>query len=485
MATRRGLLVCLFFVTLTQLGCGASNRGPVDPSQLDQGPVSVEGTLSNRFVEAEQTSSLKARLVVRSRDLDTDRRIPINLALVIDTSGSMEGQPIEDARAASLALLNMLRPGDRLSVVTFGSSTNVLVPSEPLRRRGLVRLRERIAEMSAQGTTDLGGGLQAGLQQVMAHLDDSGINRVVLLSDGVPNDATPIEGLAGAAGQRGVPIIALGLGLDYDEILLGRMAQLSGGRYHYIEDSNRVAEVFQSEVLRLQRVVARNTILNVMPGPGVSIETVIGQEVTRNGRGVQLSLGELADGDEREFVVQLVTPERRVGANVELFDAVVSYSDAIEASGTIESRLFLGARATDDEEELASGRNEEVERAAARLQAAMATVEALSLAREGQVEEAMRALDEGVALIRYRERREEDDALSYQAQAMDDLREALPELSRTASAAPVAPAPAAVEMPEEMAADEAPARALGGVEAERRARRAHGYAMDAILGQKA
>ena len=483
METRRGLLVCLFLVTLSQLGCGVTRRGPSDPSQLDQAPVAVEGMLSNRFVEAEQTGSLKARLLVRSRDLDTDRRPPINIALVIDTSGSMEGQPIEDARTASLALLDMLSPGDRLSVVTFGSRTDVLVPSEPLRRRSVARLREGISEMRAEGTTDLAGGLQAGLQQVMAHLDASGINRVVLLSDGVPNDATPIEGLAGAAGQRGVPIIALGLGLEYDEILLGRMAQLSGGRYHYIEESTRVAEVFQSEVLRLQRVVARNAVLTVTPGPGVSIEAVLGQETTRSGRGVQLSLGELADGDEREIVVQLVTPERRVGANVELFDAVVSYSDAIESSGTIESRLFLGARATNDEEELASGRNEEVERAAARLQAAMATVEAITLAREGQVDEAMRALEEGVALIRYRERQEADDDLSYQADAMDELRDALPALDRRAAAGPAsAPPPAATaEMPEESAAPQP----TSGVEAERRARRAHGYAMDALLGQKA
>jgi Ca-activated chloride channel family protein len=433
-------------------------------------------------VAAGQTGSLKARLVIRARDVSQgDRRPPINLALVVDTSGSMEGRAIEDARAASLALLGMLSPGDRLSVVTFGSRTEVLVPSSPLKRRGIAAVRERIGAMRAEGTTDLEGGLQAGLQQVMAHFDQNGINRVVLLSDGVPNEAGNLEGLAAAAGQRGIPVIALGLGIEYDEILLGRIAQLSGGRFHYVEESSRVAGVFRDEVLRLQRVIARDGTLTVVPGPGVAIEAVIGQQTTPNGRGVTLSLGELADGDERELVVQLVTPERHAGSAVELFDAVVTFQDALADGARLEQRIFLGARATSDEQELTSGRNEEVERAAARLQAAVATVEAISLAREGQVEAALRALDEGVALIRGREAGyggSYGDDFAFQAEAMEDLRDALPQLDRSGHRA----APPAVSEPAPVAA--ASEGAPSAEEAERRARRAHGQALDALLSQK-
>ena len=255
----------------------------------------------------------------------------------------------------------------------------------------------------------------------MRNLEPEGINRLVLLSDGVPNDAAPILPLAQAAGERGVHITALGLGLDYDETLLGQVAQLSGGRFHYVEESSRVAEVFHDEVLRFERVLARNLRLELRPGPGVRIEGVVGQPIALANGAVQVSLGDLSEGEHRELIVQLHADPRRSGATVELMDAVLHFDDAVEGAGGLERRVFLGARATDRMEELDAGRNAELERAAGRMLAAVTTVQAIQQARAGDVTRARALLDRAAAQADRRD--------AAQVAQMQALREALPSVA--------------------------------------------------------
>jgi len=429
------------------VGCGGTEiiRPPTDP-QL----VFLEGALANRYVRAAENAQVVTRIRVRARALDDSHRPPVNLALVVDTSGSMEGRPIDDARAASIALVDTLRAGDRLAVVAFGSRTQLLVESTVLDADNLAQIRERVRAMRSEGTTDMAGGLQAGLQEVMRHLDPQGINRVVLLGDGVPNDPAPIEPLAQAAGERGIAITALGLGLDYDETLMGAIAQRSGGRFHYVRDSREVAAVFRDEVLRLERVCARNAALTLVPGPGVHIDSVVGQNVSTSGNQVFVQLGDLAEGASRDVIVRLTAQGRRAGANVELMDAVLAFDDAVAEAGRLERRLFLGAKSTASDTDIAQGRNESVERDAARMQAAAVTIEAIRLARSGELDRARQALELAANEARARAAATGDAEANNYAARMSVLSGALPSLGSAAPAQPVdfeddaSPAPAEI-----------------------------------------
>lgn len=472
MTVRGGARVCAFVALVLWLaGCGRAAIGRAEAPGDDPGAVALEATASNSFVPAGEPSAVKVRLRVAARSRDTTQRPRINLALVVDTSGSMEGEAIANARAASAALLELLDPGDRLAVVTFDSTTHVLVPSTELRGRGFGRVREQIAAMTAQGTTDLAGGLREGISQALAGVDSSGLNRIVLLSDGVPNDATEIESLATSAGQHQLAITALGLGLEYDETLLGQVAQRSGGRFHYLASSTRVAEVFRDEVLRLERVAARNAVVTVTPGPGVAIETVVGLPSSSTGRGVQIGIGDLAEGETRDLIVQLAVSGRREGARVELLDAVLGFEDALGEAGRLERRQFLGARATASAEEVAAGRNEEVERDALRIETAAAAVQAISAARSGDMTQAREILQSSTAALQAASF-SDDASLAEASEDMSDLGEALDRLAPAASPPPRAGAGAA------------PAPASTDFESERVVREVHGRAMDAIYSQK-
>ncbi|MEM9188273.1 MAG: VWA domain-containing protein [Myxococcota bacterium] len=410
---------------LILMGVLAACGGTEVTEQEDPGLVSLEGTLANAYVLAGEDTEMVARIRIGTSAEASGARPPINTALVIDTSGSMEGAAIEHAKEASLAFLGALGEGDRLSVVVFHSTTEVLLPSTPIEDSNLADLRARIEGMEATGTTDMAGGLQAGLQELMANLEYDGINRMVLLGDGVPNSEANITALAQAAGERNITITALGLGRDYNEVLMGDIAQLSGGHFEYIENSDRVLAVFQEEVLRMRQVFGRSAVVTLSPGPGVRIESVVGQNVSENNGSVQIALGDLTQGEFRDLFVRTRVTGHREDARVELLDAHLSFQDAVVNAGALERRVFLGLRATADAEEVARNRNADVERAAEQVQAAAVTVQAVRMAREGDLERARAVLQAAEDRARGYATTAQSTEVLEQAERMEQLRGSL------------------------------------------------------------
>jgi Ca-activated chloride channel family protein len=404
--------------------------------------VRFEGALGNRYVKAQDQTEVLARLRVSTRAV-AGRRPAINIGLVIDTSGSMEGGPIADARTAASALVDALRPGDRLAVVTFGSRTEVLVPSTVLDHENITTVRQHVGRIRASGTTDMAGGLRAGVEEVVRSFQQGGINRVVLLGDGVPNDEAPLRAMAQAAGERGVAITALGLGVDYNETVMAAVAQLSGGTFQFIQESSAMASVFRNEVLRIERVFARNTGLTLTPGPGVRIESVVGQQIAQAGGSVVVTVGELSQGESVDLVVKMTTDGHRDGAPVELLDAVLSFDDAFAEGGRFERRVYLGARATANEQTRASGRNQEVEAAAERVQAAALTIEAIRIAREGELDRARALLAQAAAEAEATAAGTRDGSYARQASEYRSLSGALDAVAPTRTASPATSPPAA------------------------------------------
>lgn len=391
--------------------------------------VSLASALPQKLVAADRAGEVRVRLRIDAAKLEHSKRPPINVVLVMDSSGSMEGKAIEDARAAALTLVDGLAEGDHFAVVTFDSRAHVLVPSTTIDAGSLGSIRAHIEQMSARGTTDLAGGLSAGLAEAQRGYLGDGVNRVVLLSDGVPNDESLVAGLSQQAAAMRVSITALGLGLEYNETLLASLAQQTGGKFHFVEDSTRVAAVFRDEVLRLERVVARNLSLSLVPGPGVTIEGVLGHSgAPIAGRGLQLGLGDLGEGSHRDIIVRLRVSPRRDGAALELMDAVLGFQDAVVGAGALERRVFVAARTSGDPAAVAASRDPEIERQIARALADTATVDAIALARAGQLTAANTLIDRAEPEARQAAKQLADEELRAQADGLVKLRKALPTL---------------------------------------------------------
>ena len=396
----------------------------------------------------------------------------------------MEGKAIEDARAAALTLVDGLAEGDHFAVVTFDSLAHVLVPSTTIDAASKSSIREHIKTMAARGTTDLAGGLSAGLAEAQRGYLGNGVNRVVLLSDGVPNDESMMPSLSQQAAAMRVSITALGLGLEYNETLLASLAQQTGGKFHFIEDSDQVVAVFRDEVLRLEQVVARNLSLQLLPGPGVIIEGVLGHTTSPTAnRGVLLGLGDLGEDSHRDLIVRLRVGPHKAGASLELMDAILGFQDAVVGAGQLERRIFVSAKASSDSKAIAASRDLEVERQIARALADAATLDAIALARQGQLTAAVATLDRAEPLARTQAAQLDDRELATQADGLAKLRKALPTLGPAPQPMPAPGQPLAPTATQPVAVSTAARTPTALDEAPATVKRSHGRAMRRLQGE--
>lgn len=409
MLSSRLLTACI--LTVSFLGCQGGALRDTTPNELSQptealvtaGPsvsqtpaaaqLSLAVDLSNAVVLADKPGELLVRVRLKGLPIADEKRPPLSLALVIDTSGSMEGEAIERAREACQTLVDSLKDGDRVAIVSFGTSPKTIVAAQTLTADVRAQAKKAIADIRAEGTTNLAGGLSLGMSELQRIMQPAGGNRLVLVGDGVPNDATQLPAIAANARNLNVPITALGLGAEFDETVMTQIAQTSGGTFHFIDEPSRVAKVFEAEIERMSRVVARATTVDVTPGPGVSILEVFGAPASALQRGSRLSFGELSEGQSRDVVLRLAVAPTKDGGSIELLDTVLNYTHGIRNVPMTET-LFRRASATKDAAARDASRDLELELQGARLVIAQNLVTAIAMARGGDPNGARALLDE-------------------------------------------------------------------------------------------
>lgn len=230
-------------------------------------------------VAADGATTLDLLITVRSpeqRPAANRQRPPLNLALVIDRSGSMAGSKLSHARKAARFLAGELSERDRLAIVTFDDAVKVLVPSQPVRDPLL--FISAINTIHSGGGTALFDGWLAGATEVAKQLDPQGLNRVLLLSDGQANqgltDASAIAAKVEGLTQRGISTSAFGLGSGFDEDLMGAVAAAGDGTLAQIETPQQLADLYASELNGLASTVGRKVSLGIRAQDGARLVDV-------------------------------------------------------------------------------------------------------------------------------------------------------------------------------------------------------------------
>ena len=345
------------------------------------------------LVSAESVSKRLLEIVVTTPDAPRSaERLPLNLALVIDRSGSMAGSKLEYVKQATCHLLDCLQERDQVSLFAFDQEVLKIAESTPVSASSRAALKARVNALSVGGNTNLFDGWLYGVNEVATHSMAHGIQRCLLLTDGLANHGETrqemLEHHARELRLRGVSTSTFGVGSDFNQYLLEGMATNGGGHYYFIEHPNAIPALFRQELGELLTVVARRATLKVAAPPGTAL-TLLG-DIPHDGlgRAVIVPLGDLFAGSERVLCLEALTPTGKSGPTT--FAVELSYMDQEEKS--VAETVDVSFTYASESAAKSAPRDWALRQRAAELRVATAEARALRLAEEGEYEEAASSL---------------------------------------------------------------------------------------------
>ncbi len=283
--------------------------------------LTLRTTLNKPSVPVTSTQQLIYALIeIQPNEVISQTRMPLNFGFVLDRSGSMRGEKIERLKRAMEVALNRLAPDDLVSVTTFSDNAEVLASSAPFNVQST--LANRINRIRAGGGTQMSRGMSLGLREVYRRFSADRANQLLIFTDGQTyGDEAQCIRLAKESGEHHIPIQALGLGDDWNEGLLDRIASLSGGDSDLVESPDEIVPLFTQSIERSQRAVVRNAQLTMRLVSGVTPRQVwqVTPMIAHLGytplseHDVQVPLGELDAQEGKAVLVELLLPVRRQG----------------------------------------------------------------------------------------------------------------------------------------------------------------------------
>lgn len=310
-----------FGLPATSVAGGGKKAAP--KVQLDITPV-------HGFLKAGEKQTTWIRVGLQGFKLESEKsRAAVNLAIVMDKSGSMQGEKIKRAREAAIDAIQLLSDNDIVSIITYDSTVDVLVPATKLTDKQMVI--DRIKQIQPKGNTALFAGVSKGAAEVRKFLDKERVNRVILLSDGLANVGPASPGELGNLGksmmEENISVSTLGLGLGYNEDLMVQLANTSGGNHLFIEEASELADIFRSEFDDVLSVVAQEVDVTVTIPKGIRPVRVLGNEAEINGQEIVTRLAQIYSEQDRHVVIEVELPANETASQLTLAGVKVTYAN--------------------------------------------------------------------------------------------------------------------------------------------------------------
>ena len=284
-----------------------------------------------------------------AKEADAKRTAPINLALVLDHSGSMAGAKLEKAKQAAGVALDQLGPNDIFSLVIYDDQVEVLIA--PQRVKDKEDMKREISRIREGGSTALYAGVEKGAAQLRKYFDAEKVNRIVLLSDGIanvgPSSPSQLAKLGKELRAEGFGVSTVGLGDDYNEDLMTALAEASHANYYYVKDAEKLPGIFREELGTVKNTVARNVTLTITFPDGVKPKGVLGEDgLPIKGQTLTIPLAELYGSQTRRFLIACDAPTIDA-KEIELAHVEISYDDSESGKPAVESRSAKISQTTD------------------------------------------------------------------------------------------------------------------------------------------
>ncbi|HVA68959.1 MAG TPA: VWA domain-containing protein [Candidatus Binataceae bacterium] len=283
------------------------------------------------------------------------RRLPLNLGVVIDRSGSMyDERRLEFVVEAVKFLAESVAPEDRVAIVAFADRAKVIVGPDEIHDRAAVRRAlDDVDLLEIGGGTQMALGMRAAIDEVKKNLAPDRLNRVLVLTDGQTYEETACIELANQNRDQ-ISFSAMGVGVEFNEKLLMRIAQDSHGKYHFIGNSAEIPGIFDDELQGLRAVTVRNGRIDITLSQGVQVREAfraspeiyaLGTPLVGEDRHVSYEIGDLEAGVPGSVMLTLVLPPRKAGM-VRILQSSFHYE--IPGAGQHEAKVDLAVEYTLD-----------------------------------------------------------------------------------------------------------------------------------------
>lgn len=314
-------------------------EAPLDRGSYCADGICVEARLPSAILPGAMDHDVA--ITITAPRAATGTRAPLSLVIVIDRSGSMGGKPLVDAKQAATKLVDQLASTDAFSIVTYSSADETVAPMAIATEAAKQRARAAIEMIVDEGGTCISCGLDRGNAELAASPIRGGLRRMVLISDGQANegiwDRDELADHAVATAQSGISISSVGVGLDFDEVTMVRLANVARGNYYFVEDTSGLAAMFARELGGLDDTIATNAKLVLTESPYARITEAYGYPLGHVGDHAIIPISDLRAGETRKVVVRMhVTPP--AGAAVPLAKVELGWttpaSGALRRAGT-------------------------------------------------------------------------------------------------------------------------------------------------------
>lgn len=418
--------------------------------------LTVDGRLGHTKLVKNGRGETFVMLEVKGSDELAKNTAPVNLALVIDRSGSMKGSRLTNALNAAVAAVDRLHDGDVVSVVSFDTRTQLVVPPTTIGAGARDRIVSDIRGITLGGDTCISCGIEDALAQI--DRTPGRVNRMLLLSDGEATagvrDVPSFRSIAQRSRDRGTSITTVGVDIEYNERIMSAIAQESNGRHYFVENDAALSRIFEQEADGLTSTVASGVEATIELGPGVELDRVFDRSFQRVGQSVVVPLGAFSRNDVKTVLVK-VRVKPGADETVPVADVRLAWRDLVTGNdGRCTGKLAL---AMVDDPSQASELDPLVAGRVQRSETASTLQQANSLFAQGRGDEARRKLSEQAENVRNVARtatprasakaKEVDRDFQRQIAALDEANSGFatppPVAGAAPNASPASPAPAA------------------------------------------
>ncbi|MEM9359580.1 MAG: VWA domain-containing protein [Pseudomonadota bacterium] len=327
-------------------------------------------------------------------------RAPVNVALVIDKSGSMRGAKMAKAREAAMMAIERLSRRDVASVVTFSNAVEVIAPAGRVNNhRRYSRLIEKIR---SGGSTAIYAAVKTGADELSEFSNGRRLDRIILLSDGLanvgPRDPYDFEELGADLGGQGISVTTIGLGRGYNEDLMARLAGASDGNHDFAQTAGDLRRIFNREFDDVLSVIAQDIEIIIETRSGVRPLRSLGRRAKIEGRKATFRVAQAYSKSTHSLQLELEVDPDVASGEQELANVIVRYKPH---GGTTKETRSSKVRASfsADVDSVKRSMDPIVMDPVVELQAREKSRQAIKLRDQGKVQAAQAALREGRALI--------------------------------------------------------------------------------------